>query len=141
MQGATVSFEVLASGTTPLSYQWRWKDTNIDQATNFFYTISNIQPNQAGKYTVVITNVAGSVTSEVAQLTILCLELRLRAVLFSSQGFQFRLIDPPGRYVIEASTNCGNWLQIPVTLTPHGDLLDAEAGRLPRRFYRARYCE
>jgi endonuclease/exonuclease/phosphatase family metal-dependent hydrolase len=68
--GGTVTFEVAASGTAPLAYQWRFFGTNIVGATVTNYTLTNLQATNAGDYTVVITNIVGSVTSAVATLTI-----------------------------------------------------------------------
>ena len=68
--GANVSFSVTATGTAPLAYQWRFYGTNISGATTNPISITNIQPTNAGNYTVVITNIAGSITSSVATLTV-----------------------------------------------------------------------
>ena len=68
--GANVSFSVTANGAAPLAYQWRFYGTNISGATTNPFSISNIQPTNAGNYTVVITNIAGSITSSVATLTV-----------------------------------------------------------------------
>jgi hypothetical protein len=68
--GATVSFSVLASGTAPVSYQW-WKDaTSLTAATNLTFTIANVQPADAGRYTVEVTDRGGSTTSQVAILDV-----------------------------------------------------------------------
>jgi endonuclease/exonuclease/phosphatase family metal-dependent hydrolase len=69
--GASPTFTVVATGTAPLSYQWVSGATNIPGANTYFYTRSNVQTNDAGNYSVVVTNIAGSVTSSVATLTIL----------------------------------------------------------------------
>ncbi len=69
--GATVTFSVAASGTLPLSYQWRFNGTNLDSATAETLSLTDVQPEQAGGYSVVVTNVAGSATSAVATLTVL----------------------------------------------------------------------
>ncbi len=69
-QGANVTFTVTANGTAPLSYQWRLYATNISGATASSYTRNNVQPADAGPYSVVVTNVAGSVTSSNATLTV-----------------------------------------------------------------------
>ena len=61
--GTTASFSVTASGTMPLSYQWQSNGTNVSGATSTSLTLNNVQANQAGSYAVVVTNVAGSVTS------------------------------------------------------------------------------
>ncbi len=68
--GANVSFSVSASGTAPLAYQWRFYGTNLSGATTNPFSMSNIQPTNAGNYTVVITNAFGSITSSVATLTV-----------------------------------------------------------------------
>src|ERR1041385_6386712 len=69
-QGLSAGFSVLASGTAPLSYQWRFNDTNLTDATNASLALSNVQTNDAGSYTVLVTNNWGSVTSSVARLTV-----------------------------------------------------------------------
>ena len=61
--GQSVSFSVSATGTAPLSYQWRKDGSNIPGATNLIYALSNIGTNAAGSYLVVVTNVGGVVTS------------------------------------------------------------------------------
>ncbi len=68
--GATVSFTVTATGAAPLSYQWRHTATNVPGATASSLMLTNIQAANAGAYTVVITNLAGSVTSSNALLVI-----------------------------------------------------------------------
>ena len=68
--GSSVTFSVVATGTAPLKYQWKFNSANISGATNTSYTISSVQTNNAGSYTVTITNVAGSVTSSAATLTV-----------------------------------------------------------------------
>lgn len=68
--GASPNFTVVAAGTAPLSYQWFLGSTNIPGATTNSYTRSNVQTNDAGNYFVLVTNIAGSVTSLVATLTV-----------------------------------------------------------------------
>jgi endonuclease/exonuclease/phosphatase family metal-dependent hydrolase len=68
--GDSPTFSVTASGTAPLSYQWLFGGTNIAGATTNTYTHANVQTNDAGNYSVIVTNIAGSVTSSVAKLTI-----------------------------------------------------------------------
>jgi glucose/arabinose dehydrogenase/regulation of enolase protein 1 (concanavalin A-like superfamily) len=68
--GQPASFHVTASGTAPLSYQWRKNNVAIAGATSATYTISNTQSSDAGNYQVVVSNSAGSVVSQVATLTV-----------------------------------------------------------------------
>ena len=69
--GQTVNFSVTAGGTTPLSYKWLF-NTNaaLLNATNATLSLANTRLSQAGTYSVVITNVAGGVTSSPAILGI-----------------------------------------------------------------------
>ena len=68
--GTNASFSVAASGTAPLDYQWRFNGTNLAGATSTNLTIANVQPANGGNYSVVVANLAGSVTSAVATLTV-----------------------------------------------------------------------
>jgi O-glycosyl hydrolase len=69
--GADVGFGVRAGGLAPLSYQWLFNGTNLDGAVADTLTLTNVQPGQAGSYSVVVTNDLGSATSAVATLTVL----------------------------------------------------------------------
>lgn len=68
--GGSVTFSVVAKGSQPLAYRWRKNGANISGATSGSYTISPVQTNDAGSYTVVVTNISGAVTSSVATLTV-----------------------------------------------------------------------
>jgi alpha-tubulin suppressor-like RCC1 family protein len=64
---ATVSFNVAAVGTPPLSYQWRSHGTNIPGATDTSLTLSSVQMSDAGNYSVLVSNVPGTcVSSDIA---------------------------------------------------------------------------
>jgi hypothetical protein len=76
--GSNVIFAVTATGTPPLSYQWQVNETNIlvdggqiNGAISNVLTISNVQLTNNGNYTVTVTNLAGSVTSSNAVLTVI----------------------------------------------------------------------
>jgi len=71
IQGADVTFSVAATGSDPLSYQWYFGTNAISGATGSSYTRTNPQPGDAGNYSVVVTNTAGSATSSNATLTVL----------------------------------------------------------------------
>jgi hypothetical protein len=68
--GTSATFSVVVSGTTPISYQWRKDGATISGATSASYTITSVQATDAGSYTVVATNTAGSITSSGATLTV-----------------------------------------------------------------------
>jgi len=79
-EGNNVSFTVAASGTAPLSYQWR-KTTpavtplndggNLTGSHSSTLTFTGVAVTDAGTYDVVVSNVAGSATSASANLTVI----------------------------------------------------------------------
>jgi hypothetical protein len=69
-RNSSMTFSVVASGTSPLRYRWRFNNNDINGATNSTYTINNLSSGNSGNYVVVVTNLLGSVTSQVAVLTV-----------------------------------------------------------------------
>jgi len=67
--GGNVTFSVAATGTG-LSYQWRMNGSDIAGATSASYTINGAVAGDAGNYDVVITGTCGTVTSNIAALTV-----------------------------------------------------------------------
>ena len=68
--GAAATFSTAAMGTPPFSYQWSFNHVPLVNATNCSLALNNVQTNQAGSYSVVITNATGSVTSRDAVLAV-----------------------------------------------------------------------
>jgi hypothetical protein len=69
-EGSVAGLSVVAGGATPLRYQWRRNGLNLAGATNADLVFPSVTPANAGDYSVVLTNVAGSVTSVVATITV-----------------------------------------------------------------------
>jgi hypothetical protein len=69
--GNTAAFTVVASGTAPLTYQWQKGGTPIMGATAASYTTPAVQITDDGAtFAVVVTNSAGSMTSNSAKLSV-----------------------------------------------------------------------
>jgi hypothetical protein len=69
--GKTASFAVAASGTTPMTYQWRKNGAAISGATAATYTTpAETTTDNNAKFTVAVSNSAGSATSNAATLTV-----------------------------------------------------------------------
>jgi photosystem II stability/assembly factor-like uncharacterized protein len=69
--GATASFSVTATGTAPLSYQWRRNGAAISGATASTYTTpATTVADNGAVFSVVVSNSAGSATSADATLTV-----------------------------------------------------------------------
>ena len=69
--GKTATFTVVATGSAPLSYQWRRNGTTIPGATSASYTTPSQGTSDNGAtFSVVISNGSGNVTSRAARLTV-----------------------------------------------------------------------
>jgi hypothetical protein len=70
-EGGTAQFTVAAEASPDPTYQWYFNTTNVLAGeTASSLTLTNVQPTQAGSYSVVISNSAGTITSVNASLTI-----------------------------------------------------------------------
>jgi hypothetical protein len=68
--GQSGTLSISASGTAPLAYQWRRDGVAIPGATGSTLTLAAVTQASAGKYTVVVSNPAGSVTSNEATVVV-----------------------------------------------------------------------
>ena len=68
--GDRVSFSVAATNG-PLSYQWQFYGANIAGGTSPNLVLARVQTSEAGPYRVIVSNPGGSVTSAVANLTVM----------------------------------------------------------------------
>ncbi len=69
--GQFATFGVTASGSQPLIYQWYYNtNTLLVSGAGPMLTLTNVQPSDAGSYSVVVSNTAGSVISSNAVLTV-----------------------------------------------------------------------
>jgi alpha-tubulin suppressor-like RCC1 family protein len=75
VRGATVGLRATATGALPLSYQWQLDGVALPGATNAVLTLTNVQPEQAGSYSVIVTNTYGQTASPGAALTVLGLNI------------------------------------------------------------------
>lgn len=68
--GSPLVLTVTASGTSPIAYQWKKDGLNLSGATNATFSVAKVAAPNAGGYSVVVTNSAGSITSSVATVTV-----------------------------------------------------------------------
>jgi pectin methylesterase-like acyl-CoA thioesterase len=67
--GQMVTFKVSAVGVPAVSYQWKKDGSDIAGATEAIYEIPSASSTDAGTYSVIVSNSAGKVTSDLAKLT------------------------------------------------------------------------
>jgi hypothetical protein len=68
LPGSTVTFAVQAGGTPPLSYQWKFNNSDIPDATSPSLSLTDVNSAQAGTYRVQVSNSFGFVFSAEASL-------------------------------------------------------------------------
>src|SRR5580692_554087 len=105
--GQTATFAVTATGGTPLSFQW-WKNgTAISGATSASYTTpAETTADNGAQLTAVVSNTAGSATSNSATLTVNASTLVLNA---SPASLTFGSIDTGATSTLGVTlTNSGN---------------------------------
>jgi hypothetical protein len=139
--GSNVTFTVTATGTEPLSYQWRFNGTDLEYATASAYTCCDAQATNAGCYSVVVSNLAGTASSADAILTVSQpTSPQIDAISVAPDGqIQLQASGVPGRYAVEAATNLADWGEL-AYVTNTGTTFqyrDSETN-LTQRFYRLR---
>ena len=135
--GGTVVFSVVAQGSDPVTYQWRKDGEDISGETSRSLTLTDVAIDSAGEYDVVITNPAGSITSDKAILRVQFADLRFYAglTLRGNVGDTFKI-----EYRDEIETG-DEWRFITdITLTSQQWIwFDPESADNPNRFYRATF--
>jgi alpha-tubulin suppressor-like RCC1 family protein len=68
--GESATLTVAATGSGPLSYQWRKDGVLINGATGGSYLLGNVQASGSGVYSVTVNNTAGQATAAITTLTV-----------------------------------------------------------------------
>lgn len=158
-QAAVVSATV-APSLTPQNFHWFFNgqpvvtnaDITVSNTINLaldiisVLVVNNANSNNAGIYSLRITNGVGSAVSSNATLTVQSLTITnpiyfvTSGIGLSANGFQIQLSGPIGsNFVIQASSDLKNWVSISTNPAPTGSIsyLDTSAKTNAVRFYRA----
>jgi hypothetical protein len=137
----------VSKGTPPLFYQWR-KDgikvadsERLSGAHSNILTISQSTPLDSGNWTAVVTSSFGSVTSQVATLTVVVPTIIPPGSLaFTNGQFEFTLLSTQAlKFELQASTNLVNWSNLATLTNVTGTIRFIDPSKnLKRCFYRAR---
>ncbi len=118
--GQSIRLEVEARGLPPLAYQWRVNGFNIPGARLPQFSISNVQEADAGSYSVIVTDDAGTQTeSDVAILTVseeLVSDISITSIVFQDGGILLRWEGEEG-LVLQAKATLldAQWRDVPGT--------------------------
>jgi hypothetical protein len=140
MAGSAATFTVGVTGSPTLIYQWRRNGGLVPGASSPTIVINNVQAQNAGSYTVRISNFFGQVTSQPAILTVASghfsvVSVGANGVLLSVEG------EAGGNYTIEVSSDLGdpaNWQPLATLLNNplNWQFTDTTAPGISQRFYR-----
>jgi hypothetical protein len=145
LAGTIASFSASATGTAPLPYQWQFNNTNLtdnlritgSQSTNL--TILNLLAADTGKYQVIVTNSSGSVTSSVANLTVV-LPPQFQTLSQTGGTLSFAWNASPGQtYQVQVKTDLTqtNWINLGSPITASGPTVNnTDAMTNSQRYYR-----
>jgi hypothetical protein len=87
LAGRKAAFSVSVFGPPPISYQWQFDGTNLSGAKSSTLTLSSVQSNDAGNYTVIAANSYGSITSSPALLSVAAVAGTYRGLITAGNSF------------------------------------------------------
>jgi hypothetical protein len=107
--GQTAAFTVVATGTTPLGYQWKKNGTAVSGATSSSYTTpATTSSDNGAQFTVTVSNSAGSVTSNGATLTVSTVSAPKVSLSATSLTFGSQAVGTSSVVRFTTLTNTGN---------------------------------
>ena len=149
--GNIATFSVSESGAGPFTYQWLFDGMAMAGRTGRTLSLANPQPAQWGDYSVIVSNAAGFVTSQVAQLKVFVaaphslggIEAETNgSVNLSFAGETTSLFAPYyDLYPLETSSNLVNWAPLTTVQRTNAALntlsfVDGDAPESSQRYYR-----
>ncbi len=87
--GASATVRVIAKGSLPLSYQWRFNGADLPGATNAALTLNQLKYEQTGFYNVVVSNPFGQIISGKVSVSV------LQVLVWSNLPFNMPTNVPP----------------------------------------------
>ncbi len=141
--GTNVTFTVAATGLPAPEFQWQFNGTNIAGATNASLELTDVQFTNAGNYSVIATNIAGSAASTNALLALLPPAAAQFQSISAQPDGSLEIIfngDAGWDYTVEVSTNLTSW-DVLTNLTSGTGVFNLTINSMtnsPQQFYRTR---
>jgi uncharacterized repeat protein (TIGR01451 family) len=143
VRGGSATLQAKAFGITPLGYQWFFNNSPISGQTDASLSLTNVQPEQSGSYSIVVTNIYGATTSAVVQVFIIAQPaIQLTGLGSSTGSMAVSFSSVAGlSYTLEYKNSLSDAAWIPILPPVSGtgtplSLADTNAVALPTRFYR-----
>jgi hypothetical protein len=126
LAGSTVTLDVMAFGSVPLSYQWKLNGQDIADATEASLVLEDLSSAQAGNYTVDVSNSAGALTSSEATVTVITLpdKTYTQLILDDAPVAYWRLDDQSGTVATDSMGGYDGEYLNGVSLGSLGALID-----------------
>jgi len=140
--GQNAELTVSAQGVDPLSYQWQHNGVDIVGASGAVLALQNVRVDQAGSYTVVVSNPFATLLSQPAAVNVVPVESRIVSFQrLADRTIELVLTGPIGaRAVVEVSNDLFEWTELvnlPIVSTSFSTI-DSAAPNFDARFYRVR---
>jgi hypothetical protein len=145
--GTALTLSVQAAGAGTLNYRWIRNGSYIAGATNATYTVASASSRDSGLYAVEISNLAGTVSSQIAVITLKASSLSATsgATLsispvnggISAAGLQLTISGAPGTYQIQQCNEFGTEAWTPIqTVTISEESSSIVVSPMPHAFFR-----
>jgi len=143
--GTNTLLSTFAVGAQPMHYQWQRNGIDLPGETNPSLLLTLSQLSTAGNYRCIVTNAMGSVTGQVATVSVVFPPPRLSVGAnpspISPEGFTFTISELSGQgpLVVYSSTNLVDWAPIHTNAPGSGALefTDPAGTNAGPRYYRA----
>ena len=140
--GSSITLSGAGAGTSPLTYQWTFDGTNVlSGQTNSTLVLNNLQPADAGGYSLTISNAFGVATSPVATVAVILagigisLDAQQRPhIAFTANAFQDYTTQYRSNLISAPWLNLTNWPS--QAISGRVEAVDSSPAMAAHRFYR-----
>ncbi len=129
--GGLVTLGVIGASPGELTYQWQFNGVDIPGAISATLSLLNVQPGNAGAYTVIVSSPSGGTISQSVHVTVISLTMRPTILVAGTVG-------QPYRIDYTESLAPTNWLTLTNVVLPSSPYyhVDFTADGRTKRFYR-----
>jgi hypothetical protein len=139
---STATFSVTVDGSAPFTYHWNFNGTDLPGATNATLTLTGVQPENDGRYYVVVANAVGLAISSTVTLSVLPgPALTITNLYHTGSTFGFSFASTTGcTYITESKTGLADlsWTAVATNAGSGGMITNTFSTTTPSQFYRLR---